>query len=397
MIDHKQQLLQVPLMGISRHRLGLDGAGVTTLVTFYGCRLRCKYCINPECFQPNPGAKVYTPQSLLEELMKDDIYFRATEGGVTFGGGEPGLHADFIVAFKQICPPEWKIRLETSLQFDTRGLKLLAPVVDEWFVDVKTDNYEIYRRYTGGDYQRVIDHLSVLVDKLGVRRSNIVLRIPVIPGYVDMKRALLTKKDFLWAGFHRLDVFKYREVRPEHAPSDGKERCELLKRVRQELAEANGLAYVPRPCSHEGDCPGTCPLCEQELKKLSADLKGAPEEMVKVSEETCEMINTLYRPDNRSLYSKDEEEPWLAGVMAPGNPPTEQEDFDGMMELPKGMREQLERELLDDLIMLQGEPTRDEPMHLAGMPMVNPRWEEEEKEREESGEDDEAPENCQTT
>jgi hypothetical protein len=32
MIDHKQQLLQVPLMGISRHRLGLDGAGVTTLV-----------------------------------------------------------------------------------------------------------------------------------------------------------------------------------------------------------------------------------------------------------------------------------------------------------------------------------------------------------------------------
>jgi hypothetical protein len=68
-----------------------------------------------------------------------------------------------------------------------------------------------------------------------------------------------------------------------------------------------------------------------------------------------------------------------------------------MMELPKGMREQLERELLDDLIMLQGEPTRDEPMHLAGMPMVNPRWEEEEKEREESGEDDEAPENCQTT
>jgi hypothetical protein len=131
-------------------------------------------------------------------------------------------------------------------------------------------------------------------------------------------------------------------------------------------------------------------LCEQELKKLSADLKGAPEEMVKVSEETCEMINTLYRPDNRSLYSKDGEEPWLAGVMAPGNPPTEQEDFDGMVELPKAMREQLERELLDDLIMLQGEPTRVEPMHLAGAPMVNPRWKEEEKEREESGEDDEA-------
>ena len=36
-----------PVMGVSRLYMGTDGEGVTTLVTFYGCPLRCKYCINP--------------------------------------------------------------------------------------------------------------------------------------------------------------------------------------------------------------------------------------------------------------------------------------------------------------------------------------------------------------
>ena len=37
----------VPIIGISRHRLGVDGNGVTTLVAFHGCNLQCKYCLNP--------------------------------------------------------------------------------------------------------------------------------------------------------------------------------------------------------------------------------------------------------------------------------------------------------------------------------------------------------------
>ena len=37
-----------PLIGISRHRLSTDGEGVTTLVAFHGCPLRCKYCLNPQ-------------------------------------------------------------------------------------------------------------------------------------------------------------------------------------------------------------------------------------------------------------------------------------------------------------------------------------------------------------
>lgn len=52
----------------------------------------------------------------------------------------------------------------------------------------------------------------------------------------------------------------------------GKELCEVLKRFRQEIAENNGIEYTPHPCHHEGDCEGTCPLCEQEVAFLYEEL-----------------------------------------------------------------------------------------------------------------------------
>lgn len=48
----------------------------------------------------------------------------------------------------------------------------------------------------------------------------------------------------------------------------GKDLCEFLKNVRRKLAEANGISYEPRECTHKGDCPGTCPLCDAEMKYL---------------------------------------------------------------------------------------------------------------------------------
>src|SRR5574344_2221516 len=79
------------LIGLSRHRIGVDGAGVTTLVAFHGCPLSCKYCLNPQALSPKRVWKRFTPEELFHKVKKDDLYFRATGGGVTFGGGEPLL------------------------------------------------------------------------------------------------------------------------------------------------------------------------------------------------------------------------------------------------------------------------------------------------------------------
>jgi len=58
----------------------------------------------------------------------------------------------------------------------------------------------------------------------------------------------------------------------------GKELCELLKSIRKKIADANGIKYEPLKCNHEGDCRGTCPMCDSELNQLSEQVRQMEEE-----------------------------------------------------------------------------------------------------------------------
>ena len=141
-----------PIFGISRHRMGVDGKGVTTLVTFMGCPLKCRYCLNKQCHEDiyeedgrmlRRGIQMLTPQQLYDIVKQDNIYFQATGGGICFGGGEPTLQAQFITAFAKLCPKNWKITLETSLHCSFDTFRALSSYVDEWIVDIKSMNADI--------------------------------------------------------------------------------------------------------------------------------------------------------------------------------------------------------------------------------------------------------------
>ena len=54
----------------------------------------------------------------------------------------------------------------------------------------------------------------------------------------------------------------------------GKSTCKLLKSIRQQIADANGISYQPKECHHKGDCTGTCPACEAEIRYLERELKA---------------------------------------------------------------------------------------------------------------------------
>ena len=54
----------------------------------------------------------------------------------------------------------------------------------------------------------------------------------------------------------------------------GKSTCKLLKDIRQQIADANGISYRPKECHHKGDCAGTCPACEEEIRYLERELRA---------------------------------------------------------------------------------------------------------------------------
>ena len=255
--------MKAPILGISRHRILTDGDGITTLVAFYGCPLNCRYCANPQCKRtPNPE-DYYTPESLLEAVAADNLYYRATNGGITFGGGEPALQSRFIAEFKRICPPEWNITLETSLNVPREHIERLLPVVDSWIVDIKDWNDAIYTAYTGKSDAQAIDNLSFLLAGKGA--DCIIVRAPLIAGYNTEDDVAKTVAKLQRMGVSNVEEFTYRTdelFQPDDEPvtgAIGKRICEQLKAVRILAARKAGIDYKPQDCSHEVCTTGCCP------------------------------------------------------------------------------------------------------------------------------------------
>lgn len=199
--------MKVPLIGICRHRLTTDGQGVTTLVAFHGCPLRCKYCLNAQCLRTDGVWCQMDAQDILNEVMIDDLYFKATNGGVTFGGGEPLLRSDEIVKFCQQRPMEWKIYIETSLNVERSHLEAVAPYIHHYYIDIKDLNPDIYHRYTSLDNSRVIENLRWLAEHEDLQKVTI--RLPHIPDYNTQKDIEESRRELEAMGFSDFDCFEY--------------------------------------------------------------------------------------------------------------------------------------------------------------------------------------------
>lgn len=152
-----------------------DGPGVRTVVFLQGCTLQCPWCCNPETIHADaqvydkglcayPEKKIYcadcekfggtrntidcpihacesvsrqyTQDELLEELLSDQYIYG--EGGVTFSGGEPLLHADALVpVIQELKRKGVSVAMETTLYVPTENVAQILPYVDYWLVDLK--------------------------------------------------------------------------------------------------------------------------------------------------------------------------------------------------------------------------------------------------------------------
>lgn len=206
----------VPFIGIGRHRLGVDGIGVTTLAAFHGCPLRCKYCLNHRCLESPEGLPCYTPEELYRKVGIDNLYFIATGGGVCFGGGEPLLRVDYLREFKKLCGKSWNLTVETSLNVPQEALTAAAEVIGDFIVDIKEGNPDIYRAYTGCDGQRAWDNLRHLLTLK--EPARITVRVPLIPDFNTEDDTARTVERLQAMGVSKIDRFTYR-VEPRSGTS----------------------------------------------------------------------------------------------------------------------------------------------------------------------------------
>ena len=106
---------------------------------------------------------------------------------------------------------------------------------------------------------------------------------------------------------------------------DGKEKCEFLRTFRKKIAEDNGIVLEQKDCTHEGDCLGTCPMCDAEAAFLMDELKK--KEVIHIKADgKLSMENADINIDNfirlteqlNDIPVKDEESLEYMGDITPG-------------------------------------------------------------------------------
>ncbi len=198
-----------------------DGPGLRTVVFLKGCPLRCVWCQNPESQSPEAEmmfdakkcidcgncrtgchtlarrtlGEYYSPEHLARIILRDRIFYRSSSGGVTFSGGEPLMHIDYIYETAEILKREnLHITVETSGFFNFNQLaEALLPKVDLFLFDIKIMDPDRHRDATGHSNETILKNF----DRLRKSGAAILPRIPLIPGFTMDENNLVQISRFL--------------------------------------------------------------------------------------------------------------------------------------------------------------------------------------------------------
>ncbi len=157
-----------------------DGDGIRTVIFLAGCPLRCAWCANPEGQTlQNPMTRWAETEEILAEVRRQEIFYQASGGGVTFSGGEATAQPDFLAELTDALYDEGvSLAIETCGWFDFDRLAPVLAKMDRIFMDLKLLDPVRHRRYTGADNRLILENLARTA-RLGIPMT---VRIPVILG-----------------------------------------------------------------------------------------------------------------------------------------------------------------------------------------------------------------------
>ena len=170
-----------------------DGPGIRTTVFFKGCSLRCEWCHNPESHSCHTevmyengkeeicGVYMTVPE-IIDEVLKDKVFYENSGGGLTLSGGEPLMQVAFAYELlRQAKRNGIHTCVETCGFAKTEEVLKIAEVTDVFLYDWKLTDEKSHEKYTGVS-NRLIKHNLKAIDAVG---KKIVLRCPIIPGVND--------------------------------------------------------------------------------------------------------------------------------------------------------------------------------------------------------------------
>jgi len=259
-----------------------DGQGLRTVIFLKGCPLSCRWCSTPESQRSSPqkgyardrcvgcgrcvhscpegallmaeeGLKVLTDASkckncfvcvgkclqnahiryghlmsvrdVVREIVKDEIFFFHSGGGVTISGGEPLSQSDFVAEVLRECR-ELGIHtaMETSLHAPYESLEKVLPWLNVLYVDLKHMDQELHKQWVGQDNTLILDNLRKL-DQAN-DSLEIIVRLPLVPGVNDSStnlsavaqfcRSLQKIKEIELLPYHRLGLETYRNLEMDY-------------------------------------------------------------------------------------------------------------------------------------------------------------------------------------
>lgn len=238
-----------------------DGGGIRTLIFLKGCPLRCPWCSNPESqknVEPASWKKNGKTEQigqwrsiddLLDEVLKDEIFYRTSGGGVTLSGGEVLMQADFSEKFlRELRDLGIHTAIETTGCFPVERLKKIAPVVDQVLFDLKIMDHCEAKKVIGLDSRIVEENFDYLLTQTQIQ---LIPRIPLIPSYTTNKSNIQQLIRFLTARkvtevhllpFHKYGSSKYEYLGWEYHMKEVQTLTQVEVDTIKELFESEGIA-----------------------------------------------------------------------------------------------------------------------------------------------------------
>jgi pyruvate formate lyase activating enzyme len=204
-----------------------DGPGIRITVFFKGCKMSCWWCHNPEGI--SPGVENYTKETILDgkvirenavagewitledmmcEIEKERIFIDESGGGVTFSGGEPFFQPEFLLNVLRECRSRAiHTAIDTSGNTTERLIRQAADLTDLFLYDLKLIDEKEHKKYTGISNKQILRNLKLLSEL----KSNVNIRIPVIPGINDNPSQVESLIDFITKlnGINNIDLLPY--------------------------------------------------------------------------------------------------------------------------------------------------------------------------------------------